>query len=158
MPEAAPRVPVSRSLMHFQDMLSRGMWQQRHLEALAGDPKTVEAFASIVECARAFNRQREEAVEARDTAKLRSAETRNKVCMCMAVCNDETMAWLNCVRGEIKKHRGNKEAGFAAQRVNCEGMRRALDKCTRYESERLLHAAVLPKDPWAPAATLNYAS
>ena len=150
--ELAPRVPVARSLMHFQDLLSRGMWSQRHLEALANDPKTVDALVAIIECGREHARVHNEAVDAKSHSKVRQADTRNKICMCLAVCNDETAAWLGCVRGEIKQHKGDREAGYAAQRINCEGSRRALEKCTQWESQRLLHAAVVPQptDPcWA---------
>jgi len=150
--ELAPRVPVARSLMHFQDLLSRGMWSQRHLEALANDPKTVDALVAIIECGREHARLHNEAVDAKSHNKVRQADTRNKICMCLAVCNDETAAWLGCVRGEIKQHKGDREAGYAAQRINCEGSRRALEKCTQWESQRLLHAAVVPQptDPcWA---------
>ena len=146
MPEQAPKVPAARSLMHFQDMLMRGMWANRHIESLANNPDTVEAFAQIIECAREYQKMRQEAVQASSSSQLKKADTRNKVCMCLSVCHEETMAWLQCVRGELKKHRGNREAGFAAQRVSCEGYRRDLEKCTQWQSTRMLHAAVLPQD------------
>lgn len=118
----------------------RGLWAQRHIESLASDP----AFYQVVECTKEYHKQQQEAIEKQDSSKMRSAVNRNKVCMCHAVCQDETMAWLQCVKGEMKKHRGDREAGFAAQRLHCEEKRRLVESCTQWESTRLLHLAVLP--------------
>ena len=144
--EPAPRVPASRSLLLFQDHLVRGLWAQRHLEALANDPKSLEAFASIVECTRELHKQQQEAAAAQSPAKFKQAATRNKVCMCLSVCHDETMEWLQCVRSQMKLHKGDKEAGLAGQRIHCEERRRQVESCTQYASTRLLYAAVMPQD------------
>ena len=71
------------------------------------------------------------------------ARRRNLVCVCNAVCPDETSAWASCFRAVAKKQREGKDT---SELGNCEEARRQLDVCTQHASTRLLHAAVLPSD------------
>ena len=150
--DSAPRVPAARSLVMFQEHLARGLWADRHLQALASDPTAVGPFMSIFECTRDFQQQQQRAVAANDSAKLRQAATRNRVCLCAAVCPQETTEWLQCARAAARALRAAKKGGGASSSTAtthfapCEAQRRRLEACTQWESTRLLHAAVLPKD------------
>lgn len=48
--EAPLRTPQPRSLLVFQEHVQRGMFAARHLESLAGDARTQQHFASLVDC------------------------------------------------------------------------------------------------------------
>ena len=154
--DGAPRMPTARSLVMFQEHLARGVWADRHLQALASDPKAVGPFMSIFECAREFQNQQQQAVATNDSAKLRQAATRNRVCLCAAVCPQETTEWLQCARAAAKVLRAAKKGGSngsttATHLAPCEAQLRRLEACAQWESTRLLHAAVLPKDDHEPA-------
>ena len=131
--------------MHFQELLLRGNWEQRHVESLVSNPDAVPQFTQIIECTRDFQRSMHEANG--DEANINKVNLRNKICMCHSVCSEQTMAWLKCARSEIRKHKGNAAAGNAAQQRQCEDARVALERCTQWEASRLLHAAVLRHDP-----------
>ena len=65
------------------------------------------------------------------------------MCVCAAVCPDETAAWLECFKGVVKKQR----QGATGVELNaCDDLRRSLEICTQHASSRLLHAAVMPPD------------
>ena len=121
----------------------RGLWAERHLQALANDPKSVGPLVAIVECSQKYQKQHQSATAANDVAKLRNAATRNRVCMCHAVCPTETFDWLSCARAAVKQQR-EEGADAAAAWKSCDRKRRTLEACTQWESTRLLHAAVLP--------------
>ena len=139
------RIPAVRSLVTFQDQLGRGLWADRHVEALSNDPKSLGPFMQLVECAKDFQQQQQSAVAANDVGKMRSATMRNRVCMCHAVCPDETMAWLECMRAAARAARAAKQAGGAVESsqsfASCNERRRQLERCTQWETTRLLHVA-----------------
>ncbi len=65
------------------------------------------------------------------------------MCVCNAVCPDETVVWIRCFRNAVQKLR----EGVPLEKVgNCDEVRRKLDACTQHASSKLLHAAVLPSD------------
>ena len=143
-----PRIPAARSLVVFQDHLIRGVWAQRHLEALVNDPKSLRSFLSLVECTREFQKQQQAAIASQDAAKLRGATTRNRLCLCNAVCPDESSAWIQCARTAVR--RAKADGDRTGLKTVCEEERQRLEKCTQWASTRLLHAAVLPQDRGDP--------
>ena len=140
MPESRPRVPAARSLLIFQEHLARGMWADRHIQAMVSDPESAGPFLQVVQCTQDYTQQRQDAGAAGDSGKMRQAATRNRVCLCHAVCPEETIAWVQCMRALRKQRKSNSTLG------NCDEHYRRVEMCTQWASTRLLHAAVLPKD------------
>ena len=68
------------------------------------------------------------------------------MCVCTAVCPDETQAWVRCFRSVVRKQRSSSSAHEDASGANCEHLRNQLEQCTAAASSRLLHAAVMPSD------------
>lgn len=65
----------------------------------------------------------------------------NLVCVCNAVCPEETVAWVNCFRAAVRK---NQKGVDYATITNCDEQRRKLDECTQRAVSQLLHAAIIP--------------
>ena len=61
------------------------------------------------------------------------------MCVCAAVCSEETAAWVECFRGVARKQR---EGVDPSRLGSCYEARQRLEICTQNASSRLLHAAV----------------
>ena len=133
-----PPTPNPRALLHLQSQLVRGMFAERHHQALAtGEQANVDAFVALVTCAQ----EAQQFVQKRPD-RTRAANTRNMVCVCHAVCPDETQGWINCFRSVSNAAK----KGQPITSTNCEELRHRLEKCTQRASTRLLHAALIPPE------------
>lgn len=141
---AAPlRPPSVRSLLLLQNHVASGVFAPRHLKALADDDKSLEQIYSLAECIRAH----QQFVANAPPEKQRSAQTRNMVCVCRAVCPSETVAWVDCYRSVLTARRKAKAGQLDGPlpNTNCEELRHRLEVCTQHASSRLMHAAILPR-------------
>ena len=143
MPEGAfkpPQTPNPRSLLALQGQLSGGMFGERHCESLAmSSPENAAAFLALMQCT-------EDAREAIQSGKKqRGVQTRNLVCVCHAVCPDETQAWVSCFRGVSTAMKKKLPSS-----TNCEELRERLETCTQHASSRMLHAALIPAEKINP--------
>jgi hypothetical protein len=142
---AAPKPPSARSLLLLQSHIVSGVLAKHHIQALAADDQSLLQLHALVDCVRAH----QNFVATAPPEKQRSAQSRNLLCVCKAVCPDETAAWVQCYRTVMAARRTSKTQPAHSEsmpKTNCEDLRRNLEACTQYASTRLLHAAILPPD------------
>ena len=144
-PAARPHgitTPQPRSILLFQDQLSRGLYKQRHLEALIRDERAAPILYSVLECTKELGAGRRQAGDNR--AALQKVGQKNMFCLCRNLCPDETKAWATCVRDAARALRQGKAS--PADGVDCAQQRRSLERCTERQSSLLLHTSLLPRD------------
>ena len=76
-------MPDSRSLQLFQDQLLRGLFAQRHLQALGDNPKTVQSLINLIQCTKELVEQQQS-----DPSKGKRQGSRNILCLRHAVCQE----------------------------------------------------------------------
>ena len=162
-------MPDTRSLQVFQDQVLRGMWPDRHLRALSSNPETVGQLVGLLQCTKDLMEQ----TQNDPNAKSRRQSSRNILCLCHAVCQEETLLWARCARkaasacpafaphpllscpqaqGESARSRARlplfAEAIKAGQEPeeNCASYRLKLERCTQRQTSILLQAALVPPD------------
>ena len=136
--------PNVRALLTFQDHLLRGIWAERHLEALANNTDTVGPLLQLTECSVTLQQAQQRRLP---PAKQRVLQTRNMICVCHATCPEETVAWVQCMRGMAKATKIAAQNGTPVPANGaCDRQRHVLELCTQRATSRLLHAAVLPTD------------
>ena len=87
-------MPDTRSLQVFQDQVLRGMWPDRHLRALSNNPETVGQLVGLLQCTKDLMEQ----TQNDPSAKSRRQSSRNILCLCHTVCQEDTLEWARCAR------------------------------------------------------------
>jgi hypothetical protein len=159
---AALTMPDTRSLQLFQDQLLRGMWADRYIKALSEDEKTVgplfkllQVRAAITSCIRLqrlvchlslsapprlqCTNELAQAQGQRASIDKRKVGTRNVLCLCDAVCAQETHAWAQCARSAARALRSGNEPSS-----NCATLRANLERCTHRQTSHILQTALVP--------------
>mmetsp|Transcript_36315 Transcript_36315/g.82335 ORF Transcript_36315/g.82335 Transcript_36315/m.82335 type:complete len:145 (-) Transcript_36315:69-503(-) len=132
---AALTMPDTRSLQLFQDQLLRGMWADRYIKALSEDEKTVGPLFKLLQC----TNELAQAQGQRASIDKRKVGTRNVLCLCDAVCAQETHAWAQCARSAARALRSGNEPSS-----NCATLRANLERCTHRQTSHILQTALVP--------------
>ncbi|KAL1503407.1 hypothetical protein AB1Y20_011458 [Prymnesium parvum] len=131
MPHKSLSLPDSRALLLFQDQLTRGMWADRHLNALIENPATSNQLLGVLRCT----------VDLMEGEANKQRASRNLLCLCHALCEEETVAWARCARKAAKAVKAGHEP-----EEDCTSYRVKLSRCTQRQVSYLLQAALVPCD------------
>lgn len=124
-------MPNSQSLLLFQDQLLRDKWHSRHIDRLSENPQTGQLLLGLLGCTKDLV----EAMQSDSAPKLKQQSSRNLVCLCHAVCPEETLDWARCV----------KKAASEQQ-----------DACTHVHVHTLLSSTLCCYELWALVANVHY--